>query len=109
VTNGNLELLQVLVSWAVTLPSVYAILVLDERRLPGRMLARAWPKVSRDAAIFAIWNIPFLLLVVPLVHFIRTRRSVRGLLLGVAWVSAVLVANFAAELATVAAVDWLGL
>lgn len=34
-TEGNLELLQVLVSWAVLLPGVTAIVVLDERRLRG--------------------------------------------------------------------------
>jgi hypothetical protein len=109
VTDGDLELLQVIVSWAVTLPSVSALVVLDERRLRGPMLARAWPPVSRDAAIFAMWNIGLPLFLVPLVHFVRTRRSLRGLLLGLGWGAALMAVDVGAELATAAAVDWLGL
>jgi hypothetical protein len=109
VTDGNFELVQVLVTWVVTLPGVAAILVLDERRLRGVQAERAWPPVSRDAAIFAIWNFPVFLLLVPVVHFVRTRRSAAGALAGLAWVAALVAADYAAQLAAAAAVDSFGL
>ena len=108
-TDGNLELLQVLASWAVTLPGVTAIVVLDERRLRGARLQRAWPPVSRDAAIFASWQLGLLLFFVPLVHFVRTRRSVSGLFYGMGWLAVLLDAALCAQLAVEAAVDCLGL
>ena len=48
-------------------------------------LARAWPPQSRDAAIFGLWNLGVHPLCV-LIHFARTRRSVLGTGLGLAWV-----------------------
>lgn len=108
-TEGNFELVQVLVSWAVTLPGVSAIIVLDERRLRGPRLERAWSPVSRDAAIFAAWQLGLLLFFVPLVHFVRTRRSLSGLLFGLGWLAVLLDADLCAQLAAGAAVDWLGL
>jgi hypothetical protein len=48
----------------------------DERRLSQGMLARAWPKASFWSAVVAFGP-----LCLP-VHFVRTRRSVAGLLLG---------------------------
>ena len=91
-TEGNLELVDVLISWAVTLPAVVAIVVYDERRLEGRRLERAWPPVSRDAAIFA----GFMMGVHPLcvlVHFVRTRRSVAGVALGLVLLIAIVVVD----------------
>jgi GNAT superfamily N-acetyltransferase len=108
VTPGNLELVQVVVFWAATLPSVTAIIVHDERRLRGVALARAWPTLSRDAAIFGLWNFglhPWCVLV----HFIRTRRDLRGAGIGGAWVLAVYAAGLGAEMGAAALVDWLGI
>lgn len=51
----------------------------DLARLTGEALARAWPDTSLWAAVVAFGP-----LCVP-VHFIRTRRSALGVLLGVAW------------------------
>lgn len=48
----------------------------DERRLPEGMLARAWPQASFWSAVVAFGP-----LCLP-VHFVRTRRSVMGFLLG---------------------------
>ena len=107
-TEGTLEVVQIVVSWAVTLPAVAAIIVCDERRLRADALARAWPPVSRDAAIFGLWNMGVHPLCV-LVHFARTRRSLYGALLGLGWLIAVLAAGVGAQLATAALVDWLGL
>ena len=40
--------------------------------------ARAWPSSTRGAVVFApLWFFPLWLVGVPL-HFVRTRRSVRG-------------------------------
>ncbi len=107
-TDGNLELVQVVVSWMVTLPAVVAIIVRDERRLRGVELARAWPPSSRDAAIFGLWNMgihPFCLVV----HFARTRRSARGAILGLGWLVLVLAAGFGAELGVTEVIGWLSL
>jgi len=103
VTRGNLELVEILASWSVTLPAVVTIIVRDERHLTGPRLERAWPPQSRDAAIFGLW----LMGVHPLcvfVHFVRTRRSIGGVLLGLWWLAVVI----AGDLAATAAVEGLG-
>jgi hypothetical protein len=110
-TEGNVELLQILVSWAVMAPIVFAIILRDERRLDRDRLTRAWPPVSRDAAVFAMWMFgfhPVYLLAFFCVHFGRTRASLRGLGLGIGWSALVFAANVAAQLAVAAAVDVLG-
>ncbi len=106
-TPGNLELVQVLVSWVVTIPAVATILRVDERRLRADELARAWPAPSRDAAVFGVWlGLPPLCIVV---HFARTRRSFVGFLQGLGWLFAVLAADVGAQLATGPVIDWIGL
>jgi len=107
-TPGNLELAQIVVSWAVSLPAVAAIIVHDERRLSGVQLERAWPPQSRDAAIFALWNFGVQHLAV-LIHFVKTRWSVRGVLLGLFWFGVVVGVDVAAQLGAAAAIGWLGL
>jgi hypothetical protein len=108
VTPGNLELVQIVASWAATLPAVASIIVRDERRLRGEQLARAWPGPSRDAAIFGLWNLGVHHLCV-LVHFARTRRTLRGVGAGLIWVVAVVAVDACTQLGVAAAVDWLGL
>lgn len=56
----------------------YAIVTLDERRLTPERLERAWPPSSKGAAILQFGE-----LTVPL-HFLRTRRNIRGILLAIA-------------------------
>jgi hypothetical protein len=107
-TDGNLELVQIVVSWMVTVPAVAGIIVYDERRLRGAALGRAWPPVSRDAAIFSLWNMGVHPLCV-LIHFVRTRRNVRGALLGVGWCVAVLALGIGAQIGATALVEWAGL
>jgi hypothetical protein len=108
VTPGNLELVQIVISWAVTLPAVAAIIVHDERRLSGERRARAWPGSSRDAAIFALWNLGVPHLCV-LIHFIRTRRTLGGAAWGLLGLAAVVGLDVCAQLAAAQAVSWLGL
>jgi hypothetical protein len=108
VTPGNLELLQIVVSWAVTLPAIATIIVLDERRLRGERRDRAWPSSSRDAAIFALWNLGVPHLCV-LIHFARTRRTLGGFAAGLLGLTAVIAIDACAQLVAAQAVDWLGL
>jgi hypothetical protein len=44
-----------------------------------------------------------------LVHFIRTRRTLIGAAIGLAWVAAIVLCDVGAQFAAVATVDWLGL
>ncbi len=110
-TPGNLELVQILASWAVAAPAVIAIVRIDESRLPGEALARAWPAVSRDSAFVLLWMLgfhPVLLAAFFLVHFVRTRRPLVGVLLGVMWTCLVVALEVAAQWAAAAVVDGLG-
>ncbi|MGA7124172.1 MAG: hypothetical protein WBY94_28980 [Polyangiaceae bacterium] len=105
--SGDLELVQVVASWAATLPAVTAIIVADEHRLRGERLARAWPPSSRDAAIFGLWNLGVHPLCV-FVHFVRTRRGFAGVDIGLFWLAAVAALDVCVQLGAVAAVDWMG-
>jgi hypothetical protein len=108
VSPGNLELARVLASWAATLPTVATILLRDERRLEGEALARAWPPQSRDAAIFGLWLFglqPFCVLM----HFARTRRSTRGVVVGLLWLCVVFAIDIGAQIGAAVAIDWFGL
>jgi len=66
---------------------VFVVLAWDETRMTNEMRDRAWPTASRRIA--AVYFTPFALPI----HFLRTRRSWRGLLLGLAWGTALLVAD----------------
>jgi hypothetical protein len=105
VTAGDFELVEILVEWSVTIPAFAAIVVLDERRLSGPQLGRAWPPQTRDAAIFALWLFchPVSLLFCLLVHFVRTRRNVLGAIWGVLWCLVVYAVETAALLGAAAA------
>jgi hypothetical protein len=110
VSPGNVEFVQVLCSMIVV-PLVQATIVrLDERRLSGERLARAWPPVTRDAVVFATWQFGILFgCPALLVWFVRTRRSLLGALLGLAAALGLLSAAVVASLVPEAAIDWLGL
>lgn len=91
------EIASLLASWATTTAAIFALLAWDERRLDDAQRARAWPVASRRCAVVVMG-----LLCVP-VHFWRTRRSALGLLLGVAWLAALVVLLSAAEWVVTAA------
>jgi hypothetical protein len=107
-TGGNLELVQVIVSWCVTLPAVIIVIRTDERRLRAEALERAWPPQSRDAAIFGLWNLGVHHLCV-LIHFVRTRRSLLGIGWGLLWFLAIFAADVGAQLGVATAIERLGL
>ena len=85
------EIASLLASWATTTAAIFALLAWDERRLDDAQRARAWPVASRRCAVVVMG-----LLCVP-VHFWRTRRSARGLLLGIAWTAALVALLSAVE------------
>lgn len=67
--------------------AISALVVLrDVKRLEPRLLARAWPTTSIWSAVALLgpFCIPF--------HFVRTRRSLSGLGLGVAWLAGAILA-----------------
>jgi len=57
------------------------IVTRDVKRLPPKLLERAWPTTSIWSAVALLgpFCIPF--------HFIRTRRSLLGIGLGLAWLA----------------------
>ena len=63
------------VSWAA---SAWAI-KRDEKKLSEAMLARAYAPATLACSVFLFQQLAVL------VHFVRTRRSFRGFLLGVGW------------------------
>ena len=72
-----LELVEILVSFAVTTGALFAVVLRDERRLSPEARERCWPAPSRDAALVVFG------VLAPPVRFARTRRSVLGFALGV--------------------------
>jgi protein-S-isoprenylcysteine O-methyltransferase Ste14 len=70
------EFIDYVLSMFATLGLTYAILRFDEARLSEEQLERAWPPSSRNAAVLAFSPICLI------VHFIKTRWSLIGVLLG---------------------------
>ncbi len=83
------DVTEILVPWAVVTVFLFAILDRDEARLPGSLLARAWPPATRTLGL-----VYFGILAVP-VHFWRTRRTFIGLVLGVGWATVAAAVNWA--------------
>ena len=71
------DVLVLLVQFFASIFVTAGIVQFDIRRLPPSQKERAWPDSSVWAAAF--WFSPLCLLI----HFVRTRRSLLGLLLGV--------------------------
>jgi hypothetical protein len=78
------EILLFTLSFALGIAVPASIVRRDLSRLTGEHLARAWPDASLWSAV-----VVFGPLCVP-IHFIRTRRSLWGILLGAAWLFAAL-------------------
>lgn len=88
-----LTLLPLVLQMVLGVALTSAVLRRDMRRLPPLRHRRAWNGASFWSAV-----VGFGPLCIP-VHFVRTRRSVSGLGLGVAWLAAVLtVLSLVAEL-----------
>ena len=70
------QVIELVVSWAVTTALTFLVVLADERRLSEERLERAWPTASRNwhLAYFGVLALPF--------HFAKTRgtwTSTRGL------------------------------
>jgi hypothetical protein len=82
-TPGNIEFVDVVCEMAVWPVGVAVILWLDERRMTREMLARDWLPATRDAAVLGAFLFSVLYAAPALLtHFVRTRRSLAGLGLG---------------------------
>jgi hypothetical protein len=79
----------------------YLIVRRDLARLSEQRLARAWPQASFLAAVYAFGPLSL-----P-VHFVKTRRSLLGVALGLFWLALTLLAEAAvtAALGAVLGVD----
>jgi hypothetical protein len=110
VTPGNLELVDVVVSMNVWTAGVAFILLVDERLVTPSRLERGWLVATRDAAILGgflfglLYAVPALL-----VHFIKTRRSFAGFLIGLACGIVLFGLDVYQEIGAESAIDWLGL
>ena len=102
-TGGNVEFVQLVISWTVGVSASAFVIVRDERRLTPAALERAWPPASRNAAIYAF--APFCVFI----HFVRTRRNLRGAAIGLSWLAAIIVADNGLQALAAAAIDRLGL
>jgi hypothetical protein len=103
VTGGNLEFVQLVISWTVGVSASAFVIVRDERRSIGPALERAWPPASRNAAIYAF--APFCVFI----HFVRTRRDLRGAAIGLGWLAAIVLTDNGLQALAAAAIDRLGL
>jgi hypothetical protein len=110
VTPGDVEFVQVVASMLVSTSLAALVVVLDERRLRGATLARAWPPASRDAALFGAWLFGALFgSVLLLVHFAKTRATVAGAALGLVFAVSLLAANVGAWVISAMLIEWLRL
>jgi hypothetical protein len=75
-----------ILSSAFNMAICIALVRWDRKRLPPAQRERAWNTATFGTAVF--WFSPWCILA----HFWVTRRSLRGLLLGVAWLVAALFA-----------------
>ena len=108
--EGNVEFVQVVCEMLVVPAVVATIVRVDERRLKGERLERAWPPVSRDTVVFATWQFGILFgCPALLVWFVRTRRSVFGVMQGLAAAGLLFAAALVSALVPEAVIDWLGL
>jgi hypothetical protein len=81
------EVLELVLSFAFTTWAVFFIVLRDEKRLTPEQLARAWPPTTRTIALV------FLSIFALVMHFVLTRRSLKGLGLGLGAALAVVVTH----------------
>ena len=75
--NPNLELFEAAVEIVVVMIFCRLLFAWDERRMTDEQRARAWPTSTRGLVVCSPLFFPLWLVGVPL-HFLRTRRSLRG-------------------------------
>jgi hypothetical protein len=91
VAESIVEVVAILVSAAVAWTASTWIIKRDEKKLDAAMLARAYPPATLIASVFLFQQIAVL------VHFIRTRRSLRGFFLGLGWAVVALIPSIVVD------------
>jgi hypothetical protein len=85
VNGEDWQLVEAGVQIVVTMVAGKVLLDWDEKRMTDEERARAWPEATRGTVICSpLWFFPLWLVGVPL-HFVRTRRSLRGVGEAIGW------------------------
>ncbi len=92
VSESLIEIGALLASAAVSWTASAWVIKRDEKKLSEEMLARAYAPATLACSVFLFQQLAVL------VHFVRTRRSLRGFLLGVGWTLAAFVPSALVEL-----------
>jgi hypothetical protein len=85
IAESILEVAALLVSAAVSWTTSALVIKRDEKKLDEETLLRAFPPATLAVSVFLFQQLAVL------VHFVRTRRSLRGFFLGVFWMIVALV------------------
>ena len=100
--DETLQLYEAGVEIVLTMIAAHLLFAWDERRMTDEEKARAWPAATRGMVVCSpLWFFPLWLVGVPL-HFLRTRRSLRGVAEAVFWT----LAMFALLVAIGSAFEW---
>jgi len=84
----DLELVEAGVEIVLTMIAGRLLFAWDESRMSEAQKERAWPPASRGMVVCSpLWFFPLWLVGIPL-HFLRTRRSLRGVVEAVLWTGA---------------------
>ena len=76
--NENIEIFEAGVEIVLTMIAARILFAWDEKRMTAAQKERAWPPASRGMVVCSpLWFMPLWLVGVPL-HFLRTRRNLRG-------------------------------
>ncbi|MGH7294693.1 MAG: hypothetical protein ACRELB_07165 [Polyangiaceae bacterium] len=119
-TPGDLEFVQVILSMGVCTGGVALVLKRDEARdrlrphpprpVRPRWTDHAWLPSTVDAAILGAFLFSWLYGAPALViHFAKSRWSLRGFAVGLGWAVALVAADVVVQLGAEATIDWLGL
>lgn len=95
----DIELIEAGVEIVLTMIAGHFLLAWDEKRMTEAQRERAWPPASRGMVVCSpLWFFPIWLVGIPL-HFLRTRRNLRGVGEAIGWTAAMFV--FLAVIGTV--------
>ena len=92
VCSAMVEVLEIIINFAVGVSLTYGLVRFDRARIPAAWRQRGWNEATTGAAIFAFT--PFCIVA----HFWVTRRSARGLAIGVCSLLLLFVIQVAASL-----------
>jgi hypothetical protein len=83
--SENIEIFEAGVEIVLTMIAARLLFAWDEKRMTEDQKERAWPSASRGMVVCSpLWFFPLWLVGVPL-HFLRTRRNLRGVAEAIGW------------------------